>query len=1008
MALIQLRGRFAPQQPSDRRLRTVNDDSYIETLFDALRFGEAQEANFIVFPEYAWPRAAAARVVEYLRGEHRNGTAWLFPFEHLSLSEYEQLLSTFAVPEAVQREELSDLRSSIADVERQHAFVNVAFLAVVADDGLHVVPHRKMRPAALEEHEVTAPWRFRSGKRRLRVVQGSRIRVAVLICFDLIARDDQIASRPRTKLASEDVDLILVPECNPAPLHTIYLRAITAFYQAAEEATVQPRLCIVNMAAGTRLPGIEKKTHFGFSRIVGDLGKVARLNDAAALAFEGFVANVKADSLDEVASLDTARVDDERFRTVVIRPEATFASAQIPPLHRLITNDPTAGRRNSEVDCYLPLRAAEPPWNRVRLIADLPTHEPPGIPLGLQDEVLIGTDATEAEFIDRLAINTPTYVTGEPGVGKTVLVASVLRRIGAGVRVVWIDMGQVEHDEHALVEALLIAFGATRALTERPETQAEILRAEASLRPTMIVLDSFDRWEGAPLPASVKEVVQWNVWLVITDRARDDAPQVIVTPLPDDHARELMWVRGAVPRDSEYANTMVEIMLGVPLAHVWAAEIYRESPIEAERVRRALEQTPEADRTFLFRAIVEQLPPLARQVLGVLCELAAPLSLDDLAFVFKNQDSGEVASSGEIQEAALALADRSLIMHAFAVDGTTAGVTFRHPSIQMFWRLSAADERPALVERALDWCEHVLKTHGGERNWRGLRPIGDRWANIGYLIRRLARDGSPAAVQRFMTLWRLADTYLWTSGRWRERRTLGEYAVAFAQSNDWDARAYALYESWAQAEWHLHCDQQTAEPLIREAIEIYDRLGDLRAIARAQWNLSRMLRHCGAVQESLNAAQVALQTAIAAGDLHSIALALHGIGASLLKLEQLESADIVFRIARRLFIKAADDEMVAVIDRNLGHLLEKRGRYAAALRKLEAAMDAFVQMGMTLEEAEAALYHARTLAKLHERTDAQRQFERAKTVIERLGSRVRRDQIEVTARVLAQAAEWID
>jgi tetratricopeptide (TPR) repeat protein/predicted amidohydrolase len=1012
ISVIQVQGKFMPTRAADRRLRVADDDSYVQTLFDGLSFGEAQQANFVVFPEFAWPLSAAKKLIAYLDARPRDGTAWLLPFEHLSIAEYEELLMTFDVSDDLRCQERDDLYFLVPEAERDRAFVNVALSVIAAEDRLHVVPHRKFRPAALEEHEVTSPWRFTGGKRRLRVIAGSGIRVAVLICFDLIARDDQVSSRPRTALAPKNIDLILIPECNPSPLHSIYLRAITAFYQVAEEATVQPRLCIVNMSAGTRLPGYDEESQFGFSRVVGDLGKIALLNPDASVAFDGFVANGKARTLAGLSTPgETARIDDKRFETLLIRPEASFARIDIPALHRAVRPDPTAGRRNAEVEVYLPLPGATPPWNKVRFIPHVALHEPPGIPPGFLREQLIGTGDAESDFETKLALNAPTWVIGEPGVGKTALVASVLRRVAEGVRLVWLDLGQVEHDDNALLEALLTAFGATRALSEKIKDQEEILRTEASRLPTIVVLDSLDRWGGKSVPVSVLNLIQWNVWLVITDRqiggTRADDPRVEVIPLVDEHARELMLRRGGVPLDSEYATTMIEVMLGVPLACVWAAEIYRDSPTEAERVRDVLKRNPQADRTYLFNAIVEQLSPLAKQILGVLCELAAPVTQDDLVMMFERAADGTKTNAGEVHEAILALNSRSLIMPYYAIDGSAPGVTFRHPSIQLFWRMSRETDRSHIVERALHWCEHFLEQYGGERNWRGLKPIGDRWANFGYLIRGLARDGSPVAMKRFMKLWRLADTYLWTSGRWRERKMLGERAIELAGDDDPASRAYALYESLAQAEWHLHRDRSTAEPLIKDAIAIYERLGDLRGLARAYWNLSRMLRHCGAIRESLTAAQTALANAVRANDLHSAALALHGLGSALLKLDDVDGADEAFRVARALFEKAGDDEMVAVIERNRGHLLEKRGQYSDALRKLEGAMDSFDRMGMALEEAEAALYHARVLAKLNEMTDAHRQFERAKTIIERLGSRVRRDQIEETWRTL-QAAEWME
>ncbi len=998
-----------PLAVPDGRFRIAHESRYVAELLALIRTARELEADFTVFPEYACPFAARRELISTVRENASEGTAYILPFEHLTITEYDQLINDCGVAADVVKIDQDDIAGDVPEPERTRAIVNACLWIVKSDGVFHVYPQRKLRPAMLEEVPYTKQWRFASG-RRVRVLHGADASVAALICFDLIARDgatpETTESRPRQALVSPQnrVDILFVPEFNPSPLHTSYVQAALALFEKRPIL----RICVANVARDTVLLAAAqdvaeklRKSQFGFSRVIGDLGDTAIENESAVRLIKGLVASETAMTLDE-AGKSTDKVRHERIRTAIARREKSVILAKLPVAGQQTDRNPETGRAKSSVDVY---RLVDDTLSNVRTVPETPPRqEATGIPHELlpRHEIFgANDDLKDLEQAYWRSLE-PIWITGEGGVGKTTLVAKFLQRVAADERILWIDMGQLQEDEGALRETILRAAGTFSALTAGRDEQIRIMEEELRRKPTVLVLDSFERWKQ-PLPEWMEVWPSFKLRVIVTSR-RDRIGRgelLEIAPLTEADAHALITnVAGVRPSD-EYLETMYKVTGGKALGCVWAGDLYRTARDVAERLPTVLATSTTDNLHLLFAESVRGLSDLARATLGVICTLPSPVHPDDLASILGVQRNA-------IDTAIDALRERTLLMRSPSPGATEEGYHFRHPFVREFWRrlvdgdvsISSADlfDADAIRQKVLDWQESILEAHGYDRNWLGLRELERRWVNLGYMIRQLREEEK----ERFLKFWRLADTFLWSCGRWRERIELGIRAEGLARTlGRTDLLVHALYESRAQAEWHLHRDRAAAEPLISEAAQLAAELNDPDLQSRVEWYRSRMLLKCASPEEALDAARTARNLATTP---HTQGLAENGIANALLKMGRHEAAEEAYLAARRLFSESGDREMQAVVNRNLGRVHIETGNHAAAVKELEAAIDALREMQIPMEEAEASLSYARVLGKIGEREDALRELRRAEAMLVGLGSAVRNQEIEAARREIERAA----
>lgn len=1003
VAMVQCQPPLIDFASQEGRVRLSRDaDDYIQSLYAALDLARIREVTFCVFPEYSWPATEAERLAQAV-GDLLDGSLVIAPFEHLSLSEYENVLVGAGVDSGIVKDEIDDAAASIDF--RDRAIVNACLVLVKVAGNVLAYPQRKLRPAQLEEEAYSGRWSFVRG-RSVRVFRGEgAVAIAVLICFDFIARDPRDDFEPLRDLGAEALTYIFVPECNPRPLHTTYVESLNSLFRA-----VHPPHAVMFVNVAERTPLAVEDAQLGFSAVVGRIGD-ASFDDDGVVVIDGFVQDRKARSIGDLRNAVPSLPNPE-VRTLIVRTEPSVAVVELPRIGGSSSMNVRETRSPTEVSLYRFL--GDLGWQRIYRLTPFPSSPKQlGVPRGYvaQDWDLVGVDEARKELINLITRTNdlPVWVTGEGGMGKTALVADTLQELFGEYDVIWIDLGDLEYTEGALRERLLIAFGATMALEKDPVEQFDALRQMINRKPTVLVLDSYDRWRVDAFPGWIAELLTgWMPRIVITSRERpaersgDVAsrragdPQIGVRKLSVDEAHTLIEAvsKQAVQRED------VEIVTGVTdrsaLACVWFGELLRHSPAESEQLIKRLDPAKPGIQA-VYDAMLHGVSTEARMLVGVVCQLPAPVAKSDLLRIIG-------CKSGQLNEAIRELERRSLIMER------EGGWQPRHPFVKQYWRQPAGDpreivartaERSRILALVLRWAAKVLDKFGGELNFEGYTFLESRWANLGYLLRQLEDSESIDDQRLFLQLWDRADTFLWTKARWRERLALGRAAEKISRKlGDQRALGKALYESIAEVLWHLHGPSPQISGYLDEAAELFDKVGDLVHRARVEWYRSRLLAQRGDLDAAIRAAQSAVTIAERSGDARTIGLAHHGVGNVHRRLGQTRRALEEFEIGRQHFTKANDLEMLAVARRRLGSVRMHEGDLGQALLDLESSTDQLRSLGLPSEAAESAVLHAQVLAKLGEVRDAARERDVAALVLEPLGSSVRNDEIAEVTRLI--------
>ena len=443
--VLLVQPRMTYERRVDKQIRPELSDAYTAKLFATLTAAVEHSAHVTIFPEYSWPGALAPQLRAWLEKDLPEGSGCVLPFEHTLLSDLPDLLGAMGVDAQGKQEFIAEMTAARGAVLPDKGFCNFLLFAAKTPGKLHLVPQAKLYAAHFEEISAGAARRFIAGQ-KVRVILGKNISIATAICFDFIARDEAVDERPRDSLLEGKVpDLFLVPECNPAPFHPAYARGLVSLYVAPSWARQPPVVLFANVAEGSRLPGMDNKKPFGFSRVFGRLGTHGPQAHPFFRHFEGVVTS-EARSLDELEGKHQG-LPLPPLRLLAIRPQESAVLLELPTLRSGPTKDPEAGRIDTVVT---PLRyiAPEMRWQQIHhAVRPTPVHGQQSIPPELLDEARAGVHAkAEREFVPRLRrAKGPLWVEGPGGSGKTTLVAKVLHDTLVKLelaRVVWLDLSR--------------------------------------------------------------------------------------------------------------------------------------------------------------------------------------------------------------------------------------------------------------------------------------------------------------------------------------------------------------------------------------------------------------------------------------------------------------------------------------------------------------------------------------------------------------------------------------
>lgn len=707
--LAQIPATYEPGEQTDRRMRHVRSAAYAERLISIINAQVDHDADFLVFPEYAWPVWAIDASVAALREHLVEGTLAILPLEHLPLGEVASVLSRFPIEASRRAAVVSELEAAAVPAQRARTIVNLCVVVIRAGGELVAFPQPKLMPAALEEHPASG-WYF-APSHSLYVLAGKDVhdnafRIATLICFDFLAKDRGQLARVRDAVLAGAPHVVFVPECNPAPMHPLYARAIASILEDARLES-PPFVAFANVARGTRLPGYDKECFFGFSRAAGELGACSPSLANGYIVRSGIFAH---DSPRQLADLvqPPQEIEAPDIKWVIARPQESLLSSTLPLDGT--DSDPTGGRLHCEISISrgLPKNV----WKLIRTsVALTPPPEPPHrVPPDLVPKTgLVGSaDATRqlSEALDRGP--KPTWIVGGGGIGKSALVANL-----AGVDpsdVVWIDMEQVGPRDGALPEALLTALGRTLALAQSEDEQWKTVREAIRAKSTLVVLDSFEKAELASVPAPLLNALGWKARLVVTSRALlVDASEVekVEVPLLTTADSKLLLratCEGAITdaqleRASQLAN-------GSPLACLWLATLIKAGLFPADADAAALSELQQ-----IFARTMHDLTVVDKSVLAACCQLPAAVRIEDLATMVSMDPAAIMVSARRLQDRALCSLENGTLRP-------------RHPFVRQFTRDSGM--APDVFPKCLAWVAAELGRHGGDRTGMATR------GSIGY------------------------------------------------------------------------------------------------------------------------------------------------------------------------------------------------------------------------------------------------------------------------------------
>ncbi|MDY0213017.1 MAG: hypothetical protein RBR06_08440 [Desulfuromonadaceae bacterium] len=260
--------------------------------------GNLGKLHFLVFPETVLPAEYFTTTLEYIERNFRNNTVTMVGLEHMRLTDFCALVGRFRADNAELLESIRTDRLS-GDID----CLNVNSAATIIKDAngeTHVYLQAKSHPFALEE-KMDANHDLYHGKVfPLWRSEPNAFNFMALICFDYIYRTllrsniTQVIDHANEMYFSsrQQLDLLLVLECNPKPEHNTFRDVIHGFYGELLEASPGVRETITVFCNTTKLidppADVREDDTFGYSSVVISYHKQVHHTELAEFSTDDF------------------------------------------------------------------------------------------------------------------------------------------------------------------------------------------------------------------------------------------------------------------------------------------------------------------------------------------------------------------------------------------------------------------------------------------------------------------------------------------------------------------------------------------------------------------------------------------------------------------------------------------------------------------------------------------------------------------------------------------------
>ena len=251
----------------------------IERLFEKYKdkSSKISNNNFIIFPEDSVPSKYIPKLISKLDETLKNNSIVIFGSEHIIFKSFLKYLEKYKED----NQEAYDIVNNDSQDISSNKPVNIEFIIIKDNNGkIHVYIQAKTHPFFGEESVDVNTDLYRSKYFYMFSSTMVPFNFMSLICFDFVYRDNywsnvySIVKKANQLYFSkrQELDLLIVIECNPKPEHKVFRDTLAGFYGEQLFKTPGTRNTIslfINSSDESEIETLAKEEcNFGYSHIV--------------------------------------------------------------------------------------------------------------------------------------------------------------------------------------------------------------------------------------------------------------------------------------------------------------------------------------------------------------------------------------------------------------------------------------------------------------------------------------------------------------------------------------------------------------------------------------------------------------------------------------------------------------------------------------------------------------------------------------------------------------------
>lgn len=239
--------------------------------------GNLKKLHFLILPEAAMPADHVEDALSFIKDHFRNNTITMFGVEHVSLSEYYEVLKRYRQDN---QEALAAVREDLDSGDIEQVPTNWAVTVVKETDGrMRVFLMAKSHPFVGEETIDPFSDLYRGKVFPLFRCTPVGFNFMALICLDYVYRDlyqsnISVVIQQANELfytTRQRLDLLAILECNPKPEHQVFRDVVNGFYGEYLAYTPGVRDTVTvfcNVSNDTNRLEVKGSANYGYSSII--------------------------------------------------------------------------------------------------------------------------------------------------------------------------------------------------------------------------------------------------------------------------------------------------------------------------------------------------------------------------------------------------------------------------------------------------------------------------------------------------------------------------------------------------------------------------------------------------------------------------------------------------------------------------------------------------------------------------------------------------------------------